>query len=312
MNEITPYTGVVIAPKPLGADLAERFTNYLDTTEKTVKTYKYAVKQMFNYFQINEITAPTREDVIAYREELKASGYKATTIQAYITAAKLFFQWTAQENIYPNVADHLKGAKVSKNHKKDYLTSSQVKAIMQGIPTNNLQGLRDYAIFSLMVIGGLRTIEITRANIEDLRTNGDSTALYVQGKGRQDKADFIKIDAQTEKSIRAYLKARGEKNPTAPLFGSLNHSSCGQRMTTRSVSRLVKGYMQLAGYDSDRLTAHSLRHTAVTLSLLAGKPIEEVQQFARHSSIDITNIYNHALDAAKNSCSQAIADAIYN
>ena len=82
-------------------------------------------------------------------------------------------------------------------------------------------------------------------------------------------------------------------------------------MTTRAISGIVKENFLKAGYDSDRLTTHSLRHTAVTLSLLAGKDITEVQEFARHRNIATTMIYNHALDKAKNSCSNAISDAIF-
>jgi integrase/recombinase XerC len=74
---------------------------------------------------------------------------------------------------------------------------------------------------------------------------------------------------------------------------------------------MVKNRLKEAGYNSERLTAHSLRHTAVTLSLLAGKDITEVQQFARHANIATTMIYNHSLDKAKNSCSEAIAKAIF-
>ena len=66
-----------------------------------------------------------------------------------------------------------------------------------------------------------------------------------------------------------------------------------------------------AGQTAQPGAAHSLRHTAVTLSLLAGKPLEEVQQFARHANMATTMIYNHALDKAKNGCSEAIAKAIF-
>jgi integrase/recombinase XerC len=161
-----------------------------------------------------------------------------------------------------------------------------------------------------MVTGGLRTIEVSRANIGDLRTLGDNSVLYVQGKGREEKTDYIKLSAPAEQAIRAYLKARGEKDEKAPLFSSTSNNNKGARLTTRSVSGIVKTRLQQAGYDSEKLTAHSLRHTAVTLSLLAGKDITEVQQFARHANIATTMIYNHALDKAKNGCSEAITQAI--
>lgn len=303
--------GEIVAQQSVGAELFTRFIAYLDSTPKTVETYTRALRQLFNYLSFNGITQPQREDIIAFRDELKASGHKPTTIQNYITATKLFFKWTAQEGLYPNVAEHLKGAKLNRDHKKDYLTSRQVKEVLESVERESLKGLRDYAILTLMVTGGLRTIEVIRADIGDLRTVGENTVLYVQGKGREEKTEYIKISPQVERAIRAYLIARGETDEATPLFTSTSNNNKGERLTTRSVSGIVKERLKGAGYDSPRLTAHSLRHTAVTLSLLAGKDIAEVQQFARHANIATTMIYNHALDQAKNSCSEAIANAIF-
>ena len=312
MNQIvlTNESAAITEQQIVGAELFDRFLAYLDTAPKTVETYTRALRQLFNYFYLNGIRKPQREDLIAFREELKASGHKPTTVQNYITAARIFFGWTAQEGLYPNIADHLKGAKLDREHKKDYLTSGQVKEILASVDTSTEQGLRDYAVLFLMVTGGLRTIEVSRANIEDIRNAGDNTVLYVQGKGREEKSEYIKLSAPAEKAIRAYLKARGEKDGKAPLFSSTSNNNRGERLTTRTVSGIVKSRLQKAGYDSERLTAHSLRHTAVTLSLLAGRDIAEVQQFARHANIATTMIYNHALDKAKNGCSEAITAAI--
>ena len=303
--------GELIQAQAVNAELYSRFITYLDASKKTVETYSRALRQLFNYFAFNGITHPQREDIIAFKEDLKASGHKPTTVQNYITAAKLFFKWTAQERLYPNIAEHLKGAKLNRDHKKDYLTSRQVKEVLEGVERDTLKGLRDYAILVLMVTGGLRTIEVTRADVADLRTAGESTILYVQGKGKEEKTDYVKISPQVEKAIRAYLTARGTVSENSPLFASTSNNNTGRRMTTRSVSGIVKGCLKNAGYDSSRHTAHSLRHTAVTLSLLAGKDITEVQQFARHANIATTMIYNHALDKAKNTCSDAIAGAIF-
>jgi integrase/recombinase XerD len=292
-------------------DLYSKFVAFLDATPKTAETYKKAIRQLFVYLSLQGISRPQREDIIAFREDLKASGHKPTTVQNYITAAKLFFRWTAQEGYYPDITDHMKGAKIDREHKRDYLTANQVKAVLDGIERDTLQGIRDYAMLSLMVTGGLRDIEVSRADIGDLRTAGESTVLYVQGKGRQEKTEYIKISAPVEKALRAYLRERGEAAEGAPLFASLSNNSKGGRLSTRSVSGTVKQRLKAAGYNSERLTAHSLRHTAVTLSLLAGKRIDEVQQFARHANIATTMIYNHSLDKAKNSCSDAISAAIY-
>lgn len=291
-------------------DLFTRFISYLDASPKTIETYSRAIKQFINYMSENGITRPERAHVLAFREDLRQT-HKPTTVQNYITAVRLFFQWTEQEGLYPNIAQHVKGATLTKEHKKDYLTAGQVKQILKSIDRSTAQGRRDYAIFALMVTGGLRDIEINRANIEDLRTLGDSTVLYIQGKGRQERAEYVKIPEPVEKAIRDSLKDRKSAQPGDPLFISLSNNSTGGRISTRSISGIIKKCMTEAGYKSARLTAHSLRHTAVTLSLLGGNSLQEVQQFARHSNISTTQIYAHNLERAKNKCENTIAKAIF-
>ena len=292
-------------------NLISRYIAFVDVAKKSAETYAKAIKQLIIYLRLRSIEEPQREDIISFREELKATNHKASTIQTYIVSIRLFFKWTAQEGIYPNIADNIKCPKVSREHKKDYLTANQIKEILKGIDRETLQGKRDYALISLLVTCGLRTIEVVRANKEDLQALGETTVLYIQGKGREDKAEYVKVPQPTEKAIREYLKARGKIEDNEPLFASLSNNSKGGRMTTRAIRGIVKESFLKAGYDSNRLTTHSLRHTAVTLSLLAGKDITEVQEFARHRNIATTMIYNHALDKAKNSCSNAVSDAIF-
>lgn len=291
-------------------DLYKMFIDYVDASPKTIETYTRALRQLMKYFNANGITRPQREDVVAYREWLKED-HKPTTVQNYLTAAKLFFAWTEQAGLYPNIAQHIKGAKLDRNHKKENLTSGQVKAILTGMDRSTAQGKRDYAILALMITGGLRTIEVSRANVEDLRTAGDDVVLYLQGKGHEERTDYIKVVPEVEKALRDYLKTRGPVSGKDPLFTSMSNNSKGQRITTRTISGIVKQAFVNAGYSSDKLTAHSTRHTAVTLALLNGQSLEEVQQFARHANIATTLIYSHAIERAKNQCEARIAAAIF-
>lgn len=308
---ITSYSKHEVTEKQsIHINMLDDFISFIDASPRTVETYTRALRQFINYLSANGITQPIREDVVEFRESLKVQ-CKASTVQNYIVAVRLFFQWTYSRGIYPNIAENLKGAKVSKGHKKDYLTSKQIKRVLSTIDTTTLQGKRDYAIVSLMVTAGLRDTEVSNANIEDLRTVGDFTALFVLGKGKEEKADYVKIVEPVEDAIRDYLKELGGIDPKQPLFISLSNNSYGNRVTTRSVSRICKNALIAAGYNSDRLTAHSLRHTAVTLSLLGGKSLQEVQQFARHSNIATTQIYAHNLDRVKNDCEAVIAKAIF-
>ena len=237
---------------------------------------------------------------------------KPTTVQNYIVTVRLFFRWLEQQGLYKNIADKVKSPVINKEHKKDYLTSKQVKALLNNIKLDNReQGLRDYAIIATMVVGGLRTIEIVRSDISDLRNVGDDAVLFIQGKGRDEKTDYIKLPYHVENAIREYLKSRKFTGEQEPLFVSTSNNNFGSRLTTRSISGIVKNRLKQVGLNSSMLTVHSLRHTAGTLSLLNGGTIEETQQLLRHTNINTTMIYLHHIDRAKNRSEELIANAIF-
>ncbi len=312
MDNLTVINNQVSRQLNLNQDMLNSFFSFIDVkNEKTLKSYTKNLKAFFNYLQDNSIKTPIRKDVINYREYLNDKGLKNTTIQAYISAVRLFFKWTNSENIYPNISDNIKGAKVSRANKKDYLTNNQAKDILNSIDKSTITGTRDYTIILLMLTTGLRTIEVTRANIEDLRTLGDNTVLYIQGKGKEDKSDYVNIPHSVEVVIRNYIKRLDNTNYNSPLFQSTSNNNKGGRLTTKTISNICKSAMQNVGLNSDRLTAHSLRHTAVTLSILNGNTLQEAQLFARHSNITTTQIYAHNLDKLNNKCSESIASNLF-
>ncbi len=109
----------------------------------------------------------------------------------------------------------------------------------------------------------------------------------------------VLLTGETLKPIYQYLQARGSAKSEEPLFSSLSHRNGGDRLTTRTARRIIKARFHQIGIDSDRLTAHSLRHTAVTLSLKAGSTIQEAQALARHTNINTTLIYAQNIDRIK-------------
>lgn len=266
---------------------------------------------MFAYFTKNGITKPAHQDIVDFKKALEARNLKPATIGLYLAACRRFFTWTEQAGIYPNVAQGVKSPKQERGHKRDYFGASQLKGIMSGMERTTLQGKRDYALFALMATCGLRTIEVSRANIEDIRNLGGDMVLYVQGKGRLDSTEFVKLPAPLMKVITDYLTARGQAEDTAPLFAGIGNRNHNGRMTTRTISQIAKKAMRAAGYNSRRLSAHSLRHSAVTLSLMAGQSLPEVQSFARHTNISTTQIYSHAVERIRSTCETSIASQIF-
>ena len=191
---------------------------------------------------------------------------------------------------------------MSKVHKRDPFNVEQVQELA------STESLRDRAIILLLAVCGLRTIEVVRANIEDLR-NGK---LYIQGKGRNEKDAFARIPNELSKVLFAYLNTRNNASPADPLFISESNRNGGGRMSTRSISRIVKETAKECGIDNQRLTAHSLRHFAVTEAIKAGLSLMEVKEFSRHASVETLNIYAHAEKLEQNQCESIISSKLFS
>lgn len=291
-------------------NLMERFIEYLDVKKNSSTTYKRALKQFLIFLSIYQIGYPKTEDVKYFKNYLADKGLKPTTIQNYLNAVKLFFNWTEQEGLYKDIAKHVKPPKVSKEHKKDYFTDEQAKRLLDSIDTSTVIGKRDFAMIFLMITTGIRECEIVNANIEDMRLLGNSIVLYILGKGRTEKAECVKVSGPVEQAIRIYLSYRKEYKPEDPMFVSAGNKNQNGRLNTRTIRRLKDNYFGKIGLKDKNHSIHSFRHTFVTLALVAGNDITETQQAARHSSVNTTMIYNHALEIEKNTCSEDVTNMV--
>lgn len=294
-------------------NIVGRFIKFAGVAEKSAATYIVALRQMFKYFHANNIVNPSRENLEDWRDSLIDSGKSASTIQLYLCSAKLFFRWLAQEGIYKNIADNLKSrVKISHEHKKDALTTKQSKALLQSAKgKSSLKDKRNAAIIALMLTAGLRTVEICRADVGDIRTVNGATFLYIQGKGRSEKAESVRIAPQVVTMIETYLKSRGKVEKDSPLFVSTSNRCKNARLDTQTIRKTVKSNLRGIGLDSDRLTAHSLRHTAATTMILAGVELAKVQMVLRHKNINTTMIYNNAIERMKNTAELTAANEIF-
>jgi integrase/recombinase XerD len=187
----------------------------------------------------------------------------------------------------------VKGPKKARGFRKDCLIPDQIREALSSLDRGTVEGLRDYALINLMIRTGLRTIEVARARVRDLRQDGGEAVLWVQGKGRQAKDEFVLLVEDTLRPLREYLSARGDLPEEAPLFASLSDRNAGASLTTRSIRGIIKAVLRGVNLNDKRLSAHSLRHTAISLSIKGGASLEQAQAMARHTDPKTTLIYFH-------------------
>lgn len=275
----------------------QAFLNSLDIRSSSKETYRRQLREFLRWCLSKQCVQPEREDIIGYRSLLKDERkLSALTISGYLTAIRRFFQWLEACKQYPNVAQGIKGPKRKPGFKKDILTLDQIKLLLDSIDRSTLTGKRDYAILNLMIRTGLRTIEVIRSTKADLTQQSGCPILLIQGKGHDSKDDFVVLTFNAQQPIKEYIAARGNLKNNDPLFASHSTKNYGKALTTRSISRIVKERLRSIEIDDARLTAHSLRHTAITLSLLAGATAQEARTMARHADINTTLIYAHNIN----------------
>lgn len=291
-----------LATQGLGADAYTRFLAYCgDCKPSTLKAYRRHLQHFFGWIRANGITQPTRAEVIAYRNALMEEGKQPNTVQAYIAAIRAFFGWAQSEGLYPHIAKKIKTG-VTREHKKDPLSIPQIKIILQSMPTTTIKDARNLAIVYLMSACALRTIEVARLTVEDFVNVAGRPAIMVHGKGKDEKTP-VNLPAGAEQAIRSYWARAGISSGYA--FQSTSNHNAGGGMTTRAISGMVKETLKAAGYNSDRLTAHSPRHSAINAQIEAGAPLVEVQHFARHADPSTTMVYVHAFEGRKNRCADS-------
>lgn len=317
MNNITAIT----TPQypAFSWDYASRFIDYCSVKETTLQGYAVCIRHFLEYLKSNGITEPKREHIKAYKKHLETyisprtgKHYSAGTQAQYLRACKHLFKWLAAEGLYSNVADNIKGAKVRTTAtKREAFSAADIRRILDTIDTNTTQGKRNYAIILLAVTAGLRIIEIQRANIEDIKTIAGQQVLFIQGKGHDEKDDYKKLVPQLQEAIAEYLKDRPNAKKTDPLFTGTSNRAQNQRITEPGISRIIKQVLINAGYNTETLTAHSLRHTSVTLLLKAGATLQEAQQHARHADPGTTTIYSHAINKERDQSEQRVYNEIF-
>lgn len=270
--------------------LLEAFLQAQDVKQSSRDNYRRTLRQFYLWLDrtgrsLGSLSLP---DMIAYKEDLLRDGKSALTISSYVTSLRSFYGWMEANKLYPNITKGVKLPKRKQQFRKQPLTTEQSRSLLaeQGVSS-----LRDYAIINLLLRTGLRTIEIIRANVEDITYKAGKRVLLVHGKGREERDNFVILTDKAYLPLDNYLRSRGKVSPTSPLFVSRSNNSQGERLTTRTISYIAKHGLRGIGLDSKEFTAHSLRHTTAVNILRAGGLLEDAQAVLRHSNPATTQIY---------------------
>lgn len=295
--------GILEQKKGSLIDYKNDFFNFIDVTETTRKSYAMGISSFADFLSVNNCKQPTRDDVIAFREELRKD-HSVATVNSYLIAVRQFFTFLEYNNIYKNITTNVKSLKETDIHKKKALTITQCEQILE-----SCDNLRDKTLFALTLNCGLRANELVNIRLQDFATNQNKVILYVLGKGRDYKQDYVIVSDSVYKLIQEYIK---EYNIQDYLFVSSSHHNNGGKVTTETIRRIVNKLFKQNGIEDSKITLHSLRHSFATISIENGADLRQVSAALRHSSTSVTERYLHDLDMINNKCSDIMNNTILN
>lgn len=287
-----------------------RYIRSLDRTTITKDSYNRILLNFYRYLLNKNNLNPNKEDLIAYKEYLKTK-VGASTVSKVIVVLRGFFIDLASNDIYPNIMLGIRGEKLSMNFKRSALTIEEVSKLLKKAKrlAVTIEGKRDYALLALIATCGLRTIEIERADKADLSFKGDIHILYIQGKGRSDKSDYVKLSNEVYSILEDYLFERRDSNES--LFVTHQRGKESTRLLTQNIRRIIKELLRRIGIDDPHYSTHSLRHSFATNLIKNGMSLEQAKVLLRHKDLSTTMIYVHGIERDTNNGELIMSDLLF-
>lgn len=214
---------------------------------------------------------------------------KKSTIGRKLAALKGFFRYLLREGVIDR--DPLVGFSTPKQEAPlvKFLSVDEAFRVLGCLPEEGVLPARDRAVMEVLYSSGVRVSELVGLDWRDV----DFSLGVVKVLGKGSKERIVPVGEVALAALRDYADhqrtrwrrtARGEE----PVF--LNRS--GNRITTRSVARIVEKYLTLAGVPV-RMGPHGLRHTFATHLLNAGADLRSIQELLGHASLSTTQRYTH-------------------
>ena len=178
-------------------------------------------------------------------------------------------------------------------YRPHFLTEDEIKILFETINRNNILGLRDYAVFALMFLLGLRVGEVHRLDLDDI--NWNQNTIRITGKGGVERT--LTLNNELQNALENYLavrhnffKVQGNK--------AFFISKKGNRLAIRTMEDNFKKLLEASGLNKDfKVTPHILRHSCATLLNENQVKILTIQNILGHSNPNTTiNYYLHTTE----------------
>ena len=283
-----------------GPDAVQRFLEFFAgriANPRTRAAYGRAVGQFLAWCEARglDLEAVSPLHVAAY---IRTHPGSVPTVKQHLAAIRVLCDWLVVSQVLPvNPAAAVRGPKhVVTKGATPVLTPAEARKLLDHIDTGTLAGLRDLALFSVMLYSFARVSAVLGMRRQDYFQQGSRGWLRLHEKGG--KRHDVPSHHRAAEALDAYLEAARLEDGRVALFQSVDRT--GERLTGRVLSRrvvlaMIKRRAMAAGLPPSTC-CHTFRATGITAYLSNGGTLEHAQQIAGHASPKTTKLYDRTAD----------------
>ncbi|CEM60814.1 Site-specific recombinase, phage integrase family [Treponema phagedenis] len=220
------------------------------------------------------------------------AGIMGKTTAKDIAALNSFYRFLILENVrQDNPAENIEAPRREKNLPR-VLSPEEVDLLLDSIPLNSPNGIRDRALFELIYSAGLRVSEVVGLSLEDIFF--DEQLLKVTGKGSKER--IVPFGKQAKQQLQNYIDGarkafiKPQYTENTETRGAVFLNKNGKRLSRKGIWKRLQEIEVISGINTK---VHTLRHSYATHLLAGGADLRSVQCLLGHADISTTQIYTH-------------------
>jgi site-specific recombinase XerD len=238
----------------------------------------------------------------------------AKTCKRRIAAISTYYKWMVREGILKNDPVYFIELPKAPARLPVYLSENEIaqfyKLLEDEASKRPVVGVRNRALFLLMMFGGLRisealTIRERQITIKD----GYPVMVTVIGKGNKERQVPLNEDIsrallawiETKKALREDddLARKYTRRPRIELASEFLFPGKDGKPINKYTVQAKMMEIRKRHFPEKKLTPHKLRHTFATALFQNKVDIKTIQELLGHSTIATTQIYTHVEDEQK-------------
>ena len=267
------------------------FTNSKkEVSTRTVELYMTNIGYLLAFLNNKAILEITEDDVLDYMESINNEVSKSTYNNRVFSFRTLFNVLRVNRKLkelhIQNPAVDVETYRKVENKRK-----TELSLVEQSILIKHAKDARERAILIVLLKMGLRITELIDIKFEDYIYRNEFNEISIIGKGNKERVVYF--DDECIEAVNEYLKVR--KNTCDRLFTSYGQNGI---LDSCNLSRRIKNIAKRSNYfREDRITQlcnHLMRTSCFSTMLNEDDvPLDVVQEWAGHTSINTTRIYAH-------------------